>query len=139
MAGFAHQRALNAHPMDQPTVLIVEDDPHIAQVLLFLIQRRGCQAIHLSDGAKAAAACENLAAPQLVLVDAMLPWVDGFDLLSRMRAAWPSTPLIMVSAKSSPRDIERAMDAGADDYIVKPFEPKELLRRVELHLAPKNP
>jgi DNA-binding response OmpR family regulator len=79
-------------------------------------------------------------APDLVLLDVMLPWVDGFEILEliRAQAGWQTVPVIMLSAKNTERDTERALQAGASDFIIKPFEPQELLARLRRYLAP-NP
>ncbi|MEW7851338.1 response regulator [Massilia aurea] len=116
-----------------PLVLVVEDDDHIAQVLRFMLERQGYRVIHLADGR---AASEHIAAateaPALILLDVMLPYLDGFELvaLARARADWVAVPILMLTAKNTERDTVRALDAGANDFVSKPFQPNELMARV---------
>ena len=120
-----------------PLVLVVEDDEHIAQVLRFMLERQGYQVVHLADGR---AASEHIASastrPDLVLLDVMLPYVDGFEIvrLLRERGDWAGVPVLMLTAKNTERDTVRALDAGANDFVIKPFQPNELLARVRRFL-----
>ncbi|GAB3466716.1 hypothetical protein GCM10027321_33180 [Massilia terrae] len=121
-------------PNDQPaqSILVVEDDEHIAKVLSFMFERQGYRVTLVADGR---AASEHVAAhdaPDLVLLDVMLPYVDGFEIVRRIRAraAWAGVPILMLTAKNAEQDTVRALDAGADDFIAKPFQPNELLARV---------
>jgi DNA-binding response OmpR family regulator len=120
----------------QPTVLVVEDDVHIAHVLSFMLERQGYQVTHVADGRAAAAHVIANPAPDLVLLDVMLPYVDGFEIVGLIRAqpAWRDTPVVMLTAKNTERDTVRALDAGADDFIIKPFQPQELLARLRRFL-----
>lgn len=117
-------------------ILIVEDDEHIAYLLEFMLQREGYTTIRAADGRVAEQLLEKNAPPLLVLLDVMLPYQDGFQLISKMRAKseWKEVPVIMLTAKSHERDIVRALEAGANDYVVKPFQPNELLARVRRFL-----
>ena len=123
---------LNEHA-PAPLVLVVEDDDHIAQVLRFMLERQGYRVTHLADGR---AASEYVAAPpevpDLVLMDVMLPYLDGFEIvgLARASAVWTAVPILMLTAKNTERDTVRALDAGANDFVSKPFQPNELLARV---------
>ncbi|MCA1246030.1 response regulator transcription factor [Massilia sp. MS-15] len=114
------------------SVLVVEDDENISQVLSFMLERQGYSVTHLADGRAAAAHIISAAPPGLVLLDVMLPFVDGFELvrLIREQAAWSAVPVLMLTAKNTERDTVRALDAGANDYVIKPFQPNELLARV---------
>ncbi|WP_313168103.1 response regulator transcription factor [Massilia oculi] len=120
-------------------VLVVEDEDHIAQVLRFMLERQGYRVTHLADGR---AASEYVAAspeiPDLVLMDVMLPHLDGFEIvaLARARADWAAVPILMLTAKNTERDTVRALDAGANDFVSKPFQPNELLARVRRLLLP---
>jgi DNA-binding response OmpR family regulator len=120
----------------QSTVLVVEDDVHIAQVLTFMLERQGYQVTHAGDGRAAVAHITAGPAPDLVLLDVMLPYVDGFEILGliRARAGWKDTPVLMLSAKDTERDTTRALEAGATDFIIKPFQPQELLTRLRRFL-----
>lgn len=75
--------------------------------------------------------------PVLILLDVMLPYIDGFELvrLIRARADWDAVPIVMLTAKSTGPDIVRALDEGANDYVIKPFQPTELLTRLRRFLA----
>jgi DNA-binding response OmpR family regulator len=75
-------------------------------------------------------------APDLVLLDVMLPYVDGFEIVGLIRAQpeWRDTPVIMLTAKNTERDTVRALDAGANDFVIKPFQPQELLARLRRFL-----
>jgi len=118
------------------TVLVVEDDVHIAHVLTFMLERQGYQVIHVADGRAASAHVIGNPAPDLVLLDVMLPYVDGFEIMGliRAQAGWQDTPVIMLTAKNTERDTVRALDAGANDFIIKPFQPQELLARLRRYL-----
>jgi len=118
------------------SVLVVEDDEHIAQVLSFMLEHQGYQVTHLADGRAASAHVAASPAPDLVLLDVMLPYVDGFDILGliRAQAAWADTPVLMLTAKNTEQDTARALEAGANDFIIKPFQPQELLARLRRFL-----
>jgi DNA-binding response OmpR family regulator len=116
-----------------PLVLVVEDDDHIAQVLRFMLERQGYRVTHLADGRAASAHIATAAeAPALILLDVMLPYLDGFELVALVRARpdWNAVPILMLTAKNTERDTVRALDAGANDFVSKPFEPNALLARV---------
>lgn len=125
----------------QPTVLVVEDDVHIAHVLIFMLERQGYQVTHAADGRTAVEHVQSQAPPDLVLLDVMLPYVDGFEIvgLIRVQPGWERTPVIMLTAKNTERDTVRALDAGANDFIIKPFQPQELLARLRRFLNPATP
>lgn len=119
------------------TLVVIEDDTHIAEVLRFMLERQGYAVSLAGDGRAAQRLIEGIATPpDLVLLDVMLPHVDGFELVRiiRARSGWEKTPVIMLTAKNMEQDIVRALDAGANDYIVKPFQPNELLARVRRYL-----
>ena len=122
----------------QPSVLVVEDDVHIAHVLVFMLEHQGYRVIHAADGRAAVQHVVGEAAPDLVLLDVMLPYVDGFEIIAliRAQAGWQDTPVIMLTAKNTERDAVRALDAGASDFIIKPFQPQELLARLSRFLKP---
>lgn len=123
---------------DSPShsVLVVEDDDHIAKVLTFMLERQGYRVTHAADGRVASEHVASQGAPDLVLLDVMLPYVDGFDIVRQIRAneAWSGVPIVMLTAKNTEQDTVRALDAGANDFVVKPFQPNELLARVRRHL-----
>ena len=114
------------------TVLIVEDDELTSSLLTFLLERERYKVHLAADGQAGLEYIQHHPATSIVVMDVMLPFVDGFELLRQLRAnaAWHDTRVIMLSAKSQGSDIARALDAGADDYLVKPFKPEELFARI---------
>ncbi len=117
---------------ETPRVLVVEDDEIISYLLDFRLKREGFDVIVASDGHQAYEYLENGTPPQLVLLDVMLPYLDGFELITHLRSkpAWVDVPVIMLTSKSQEQSIVRALDAGANDYVVKPFRPDELMARL---------
>lgn len=117
----------------RPIILVIEDDDHIATVIEFMLQREGLVAERIADGRTAAARIATGPAPALVLMDIMLPYRDGYELVEQLREqpGWERVPVIMLSAKSQEKDIVRALDKGANDHIVKPFQPRELMARIQ--------
>jgi DNA-binding response OmpR family regulator len=113
-------------------VLIVDDDAGIRQVLRIYLERDGHRVTDAADGTAALA----LAADRrfdLVLLDIMLPGVDGFEVCRRLREIG-DTPIILLTARSGDSDKVIGLDLGADDYVIKPFSPRELMARVRAHL-----
>jgi DNA-binding response OmpR family regulator len=123
----------------QPVVLVAEDDEQISFLLQFLLEREGYRVLLARDGREAQRLIDEIAPPQLVILDVMMPYADGFEVLDRLRAKpdWCGTPVIMLTARSQEKDIARALDAGATDYVVKPFLPEELKARIR-RLAPQH-
>jgi DNA-binding response OmpR family regulator len=117
---------------EKPKVLVVEDDEIISYLLDFRLKREGFDVIVASDGHQAYEYLENGTPPQLVLLDVMLPYLDGFELITRLRGKpeWFDVPVIMLTSKSQEQTIVRALDAGANDYVIKPFRPDELMARL---------
>jgi two-component system, OmpR family, alkaline phosphatase synthesis response regulator PhoP len=118
-------------------ILVVEDDEHISDLLKFLLERQGYRVESCTDGRAARNVIGGAGeVPAMVLLDVMLPFVDGFELvgLIRAQAAWHAVPVVMLTAKTTEADIVRALDAGANDYIVKPFQPNELMARVRRYV-----
>jgi DNA-binding response OmpR family regulator len=122
-----------------PSILVVEDDETIGELLHFMLERSGYVPVLIRNGRDAVSHIQSQPPPALAIFDVMLPYDDGFKLVSQARAQprWGDVPLLMLSAKSQEQDIVRALDAGANDYVIKPFAPKELLARVKrlLHRA----
>ncbi len=114
-----------------PTVYCVEDDASIRELVLYALSAGGFEARGFEDGASMRAALEK-ETPDLLLLDIMLPDEDGLSILSRLRAAARTQrlPVIMLTAKGSEYDKVKGLDAGADDYVTKPFGVMELLSRV---------
>lgn len=117
--------------MEEREILVVEDDPDINNLLRAVMERAGHRAVQAFSGSEALLRLES-STPDLVLLDLMLPGVDGPELLARLRGGQgPDVPVIVVSAKAGLADKVDLLAAGADDYIVKPFEPDEVAARVE--------
>lgn len=114
------------------TVLVAEDDDEIGEILEFMIAREGFKVLRAHDGREAIRLIEESDAPDLIVLDIMLPYHDGFELIAkvRARAGWESIPVVMLTARSQENDIARALEAGANDYVVKPFQPQELIARM---------
>lgn len=110
-------------------ILVVDDDPKIASALMRLLSYEGYAVSTASDGAQALAEMLRLN-PDLVVLDIMMPEIDGLEVCRRMRAAGDETPVLMLTAKSSVPDRVAGLDTGADDYLVKPFAQEELLARI---------
>ncbi len=125
--------------MDQPTVLVVEDDAAIRQALVDALRFAGLEPIPCESGELALETAAQTAL-DLVLLDVMLPGMDGFTVLSRLRARHPRLPIIMVTARGAEQDRIHGLVDGADDYVVKPFSARELLARVQavLRRAPER-
>ncbi len=112
----------------QNRILIVEDDNNIAELLRLYLSKEGFEIFIASDGAKGVAGFEEFK-PDLVLLDIMLPVMDGWQVLKEIRAV-SRTPVIMLTAKGETFDKVTGLEMGADDYVVKPFEIKELVARI---------
>ena len=126
--------AMNA----QPLILIVDDDAELSAMVAELLAREGW-AVHtvLTGGDGERALAERR--PDAVLLDVMLPDANGFDLCRRWRAAQPQLGLLMFTARGDPMDRVLGLEIGADDYLAKPFEPRELVARVRALLRRQAP
>jgi len=124
----------------QPNVLIVEDEPPLVELLSYNLEKAGFQ-IHIArDGEEALLAVEERK-PDLILLDWMLPYVSGIEICRRIRRN-PETrnvPIIILTARGEEDDRIRGLEAGADDYVVKPFSPSELVARVRAVLRRTRP
>jgi len=118
--------------MDEATILIVEDDEAIATGLVRVLEGQGHSARRLAQGSGAVRAAEPPVG--LVILDLGLPDVDGLEVCRRLRAAWPALAILILTARDHELDIVAGLDAGADDYLVKPFRLSELLARIRSHL-----
>lgn len=120
-----------------PTILVVEDDAFMASLLRFLLERQHMRVVHVADGNAALALLDSQATFDAVVLDLMLPQVSGLQVLAQMRgrAAWAATPVLVLSAVDAGAEIARAFEAGASDYMSKPFNPEELLARLRRLLA----
>ncbi|HEX6869922.1 MAG TPA: response regulator transcription factor [Micromonosporaceae bacterium] len=115
--------------MSQPRVLVVDDDEPIAAALRRALEYEGCQVRVVHDGVSALAEARS-GAPDLMVLDLMLPGLDGVTVCQRLRAERIDTLVLMLTARDATADRVRGLDAGADDYLAKPFAYEELLARV---------
>ena len=119
-----------------PSVLIADDEPNILLSLQFLMKKTGYEVRTAKDGEEALAEIVR-AAPDLVLLDVMMPKIDGFSICERIRAnpEWNDVRIIMLTARGRDVEREKGLALGADDYITKPFSTKDAIARVEAVLA----
>lgn len=124
-----------------PLAILVEDDPDLAVLLEFILQREGYQVEHCADGRAARNRLSGGNVPKVIVLDVMLPYIDGFELIQliRQKAEWAHVPVLMLTGQNREDDAVRALDFGADDFVVKPFQPEELKARLRrLHrLSPR--
>jgi len=113
-------------------VLVVDDDLALAEMLGIVLRGEGFEPVFCSDGSEALRVFRE-SRPDIVLLDLMLPGKDGVDVCRLIRAE-SGTPIVMLTAKSDTVDVVVGLEAGADDYIVKPFKPKELVARVRARM-----
>src|SRR5437867_8170944 len=120
----------------QPRILVVEDEPRIALFIQRALVQAGYRVDMVADGVSALAAAEA-APPDLVLLDVMLPGLDGMEVARRLRGKG-GIPILMLTARDAVEDRVAGLDAGADDYLVKPFALEELLARLRALLRRAN-
>jgi len=122
------------------TIAVVEDEPAIRGAVAQALRLSGYQVVEAGDG-ESGLACAVRHEVDLLLLDLMLPRLDGLTVLARLRAVRPGCPVIILTAKGAEEDIVRGLRDGADDYMVKPFGARELLARVEavLRRSPARP
>ena len=115
-------------------ILIAEDDPVSRRVLDLRLQAWGHEVVMTKDGEEAWAALQRNDAPRLVILDWMMPGADGIEVCRRLRQRQSTTPpyIILLTAKSSKEDVVIGLDAGANDYIIKPFDLQELRARIQV-------
>jgi len=120
------------------TVLLIEDDPIIGPTLRRTLAAAGNDALLAATAAEARSIAEERR-PDLVLLDLGLPDGDGVDLCRELRAQHPGATIVMLTARTEEVDVVIGLDAGADDYLLKPFRPTELVARVRAHLRRATP
>jgi len=111
------------------TILVVDDEPRIVEAVSMNLELEGCQVSSASNGQEALKKITEVL-PDLVILDVMMPDMDGFEVLKRIREV-SNVPVIMLTVKGGETDKVRGLDLGADDYVTKPFSPRELVSRVK--------
>ena len=112
------------------TILVVDDDPHIRKVVRFALERDGYEVIQATDGREALDAVEAYA-PDLVVLDVMMPNMDGTEVCRQLRQDGNDVPIIFLSSRNDEIDRVVGLELGGDDYVAKPFSPRELVARVK--------
>jgi DNA-binding response OmpR family regulator len=115
--------------MASPLILIVEDERKTAEAIGLYLEHEGFRTSRAGDGA-AALEIVALERPDLVVLDLMLPRVDGLEVCRRLRADYGALPILMLTARASEDDVLKGLEIGADDYVTKPFSPRTLVARV---------
>lgn len=113
-------------------ILVVDDDAALSEMIGIVLESEGFEAVFSSEGATALEMFRQ-SQPDLVLLDLMLPGIDGIEVCKRIRAE-SGVPIVMLTAKSDTADVVLGLEAGADDYVPKPFKPRELVARVRARL-----
>lgn len=127
-------------PVDLPLALIIEDEETVGYLLAFILEREGFKVEWKKNGRDADHFIHCGETPHIVLLDISLPDIDGYGLLDRIRdrLAWEHVPVLMLTSMSEAKYVVKAMACGANDYLLKPFHPAELLKRVhKLSSRPK--
>ncbi len=119
----------NAEPSTQALILIAEDEPEIADIVAAYLTRSGLRSVQATDGRQALELHERLK-PDLVLLDVQMPCLDGWQVLTEIRRRG-DTPVIMLTAMDQDIDKLMGLRIGADDYVVKPFNPAEVVARTQ--------
>jgi len=129
--------AVSAEKLNTHRALVVEDNEHVAYMLEFMLERAGYDVIMATNGRDALAAVENIEPVDVILLDLMLPYVSGYQVITDVREHhdWQYVPIVVLSGKVLEEDIVRALDLGANDYVTKPFRPEELLARLRRVVA----
>jgi two-component system response regulator MtrA len=118
-------------------ILVVDDDTAISEMIGIVLRGEGYEPQFAADGAEALDLFRSTR-PDLVLLDLMLPGIDGIQVCAAIRAE-SGVPIIMLTAKGETTDVVKGLESGADDYVVKPFNPKELVARIRTRLRPVLP
>ncbi|MBJ7901350.1 MAG: response regulator [Cyanobacteria bacterium RI_101] len=124
-------------PLTDPLILVVEDDPNLAGLILSELRLEGYQVAGAADGVQGLTQIRVMD-PDLIILDWMLPGLSGLDLCRRLRQTGLKTPIILLTARDEIPDRVAGLNAGADDYIVKPFSIEEFLARVKVQLRKRE-
>lgn len=121
---------------DAHTILVVDDDDALAEMIGLVLAQEGFNAVFCENGARAFETFMR-STPDLILLDLMLPGMNGIEVCQQIRRS-SNVPIIMLTAKSDTEDVVKGLEAGADDYIAKPFKHAELLARIRTRLRPRE-
>jgi len=118
-------------------VLMVEDNKHTADFLEFMLRRAGYEVLTAGNGRDALEIIANVEPVDIMLLDLMLPYVSGYEIIDRVRenSDWQEVPILVISGKVLEQDVVATLDQGANDFVSKPFRPQEVLARVRRLLA----
>lgn len=132
--------ALSTKKIQKPVIFLAEDDEHISYLVTFLLERQDYIVEVCRDGFEFLDLVKESLPPDLILLDLMLPFVDGFELIRQVRQldGWQNIPIIALSGLSRDEEIVRAFKAGANDYVTKPFQPQELMVRIDRFIEKKH-
>ena len=138
---YVHPTDKEGLDMAKEKILVVEDEEAIQELIRYNLNKEGFDRVRLCDSGEAALAQAAEFKPDLILLDLMLPGIDGLSVCRRLRrdARTAAVPIIMLTAKSEESDIVTGLEVGADDYLAKPFSPKVLIARIKSVLRRVNP
>ena len=121
---------------EKPLILVVDDEQDIVELVKYRLEQAGYDVATASDGKQGLKLAREMA-PDLAVLDVMMPQLDGYEVTEKIRSdkKISAMPVILLTARVQEQDVQRGFDAGADDYIKKPFSPKELRSRVQAVLG----
>lgn len=119
-----------------PRVLVTDDDDTIRAVVKLMLEREGYEVIEATNGREVLQMMEQAPAPDIIILDLMMPYIDGLQVIKKIRShpEWERVPVIMLSANASENEVVNLLKAGANDYVTKPFNPRELVARVNVNI-----
>lgn len=122
--------------MESKRILVVDDEPRVREMIEFRLRQYGFEVLQAADGREALAVASK-EQPDLVLLDVMMPELDGFQVCSRLKQheATEHIPVVMLTAKAEAKDVTRAFNSGAVDYVVKPYDPAVLQQKIVQNLS----
>lgn len=122
--------------MSKPTILLVDDEQKVLDLITFRLQHLGYHVVSTNNGEDAISLVEEQR-PDLIILDVTMPGVDGLTVCSRLKKSerFGAIPILMLTARSDVEDVNKAMAAGADDYIVKPYDPAVLQVKLQRYLG----
>jgi DNA-binding response OmpR family regulator len=125
-------RSISTRDLSSPIVLMVEDEPNLICLIRFYLEREGYQILAAADGREALDLVDRSSPADLAILDLMLPSMDGLQLARHIRNTpeWRRTPILVLTARSDERDVAHAYHSGANDFMTKPFHPRDLMDRV---------